>query len=89
MQAFARSRRAPFRLALIATAFAATAATPAFAQDAVAGRRILSSEIAVSRQEATLKLELEGGEAVEIALRDGALLAGGETVASAPRGSPD
>jgi hypothetical protein len=87
MQAFAPSRRAPLRLALVAAALAAGVATPGFAQEAVAGRRILSSEIAVSRQEASLKLELEGGDAVEIALRDGAVFAGGENVASAPRGS--
>lgn len=87
MQAFAPSRRAPFRRALVASALAAGLATPVLAQDTAGGRRILSSEIAVSRQEASLKLELEGGDALEIALRDGAVLAGGENVASAPRGS--
>lgn len=87
MQASAPSRRAPFRLAIVVTA-AAAAATPAVAQEqAAADGRIQSSEIAVSRQDASLKLELDDGRAVEIALRDGAVMLGGENVASAPRGS--
>jgi hypothetical protein len=87
MQASAPSRRAPFRLAF-ALAVTAGAATPLLAQEeATADGRIQSSEIAVSRQEASLKLELDDGRAVEIALRDGAVMLGGENVASAPRGS--
>jgi hypothetical protein len=85
MQVSARSRRASFSLAVIAAA--AAVATPLPAQEGTArAGRILSSEIAVSRQDASLKLELDSGRELEIALRDGAVLVEGESIASAPRG---
>jgi hypothetical protein len=82
------SRPGPFRLAMLLTIPIATAAPPLHAQESGDQGRIRSSEIAVSRQEASLELELDDGRTVELALRDGDILLDGDAVASAPRGSP-
>lgn len=87
MQASAPSRRGTVRLA-IALAVVAGSAAPVFAQEeAAAEGPIRSSEIAVSRQEASLRLELDNGRVVRIALRDGAMVLGDDNVGSVARGS--
>jgi hypothetical protein len=47
---------------------------------------IISSEISVSRREATLKLELTGGHKLDIAMRDGRVFSGGRDIGQAQRG---
>ena len=88
MHGFALSRAGTSRTALPLAFLAVTAAGPLHAQSGVDEGRIRSSEIAVSRQEASLKLELDDGRAVDLAIRDGEVLLDGEAVANAPRGGP-
>ncbi len=56
--------------------------------EADAARRIISSEISVSRREAMLKLELVGGQHIELGVRDGKAYAAGRALGDAPRGGP-
>lgn len=58
---------------------------PARAQDATA-RRIVSSEISVSRREATLKLELAGGQKLDLEFRDDHVYSNGRDLGEATRG---
>jgi hypothetical protein len=88
MDGFTRSRAGTIRTALPLAFIAVTAAGPLHAQSGVDEGRIRSSEIAVSRQEASLKLELDDGRAVDLAIRDGEVLLDGEAVANAPSGGP-
>ena len=48
--------------------------------------RILSSEISVSRETASLRLELEDGNALDLAIRDGRAFLDGADLGPAPRG---
>lgn len=48
--------------------------------------RILSSEVAVSRQDATLKLEFADGRSAEFAIRDGQVFSDGRELGKAERG---
>ncbi|MGH7507153.1 MAG: hypothetical protein ACRELX_15975, partial [Longimicrobiales bacterium] len=82
------SRRFVAHLA-VAVAVTLAGASRVAAQEAGADEsRILSSEIAVSRQEAAMKLEFDDGRTLRLAIRDGNLQIDGESVASASRGSP-
>jgi hypothetical protein len=47
---------------------------------------VISSEIEISRQQASLRLELEDGRRVAIALRDGRALFEDRDIGAAPRG---
>lgn len=48
--------------------------------------RIVSSEISVSRREASLKLELVDGQRIDLAVRDGQVFSGGRAIGEAQRG---
>jgi hypothetical protein len=75
-----RGRRFPGMLAGVAAAFLAV--VPASGQEAT---RILSSEIAVSRESAAIKLELENGHALDLALRGGRAYINGSDAGAAAR----
>jgi hypothetical protein len=49
---------------------------------------VQSSEFSISRESATMRLELADGRAVELAVRDGAAFVAGRRIGDAPRGSP-
>ncbi len=84
--------RSEGRLLLVTTALLAVAALPALAQrrqTRPAGqefRRIVSSEISLSRDEAKLDLELAGGKHSEFAVHDGHAYVDDDEVGAAPRG---
>jgi hypothetical protein len=61
---------------------------PLAAQEAARQADILSSEISVSREAASLRLELAGGRAVQLAIRDGAAFIDGERIGAAERSGP-
>ena len=71
---------------VLAGALVALGGTQAHAQDDAA-RRIVSSEISISRENAELDLELDDGTELEYAIRGGNVLVDGRTVGSATRGS--
>jgi hypothetical protein len=50
-------------------------------------RGIVSNEIAVSRREAALRLELDGGRTVDVAIRDGKVYSDGNVIGTAQRNS--
>ncbi|MDX1566663.1 MAG: polymer-forming cytoskeletal protein [Longimicrobiales bacterium] len=49
-------------------------------------REVVSSQIAVSQDDATLELELASDESVQVSLRDGAVVVDGETIGAYTRG---
>src|SRR5688500_1028495 len=61
-------------------------ALPADAQER--DRRIVSSEISISRDNAELDLEFDNGGEVEYAIRNGRVYIGGENVGAAEAGGP-
>lgn len=76
------------RLAGAAALALATLPFPAVVQaqvEAEAPGRILSSEISVSRREATLKLELSDGQKLDLSLRDGQVFSSGRAIGEAQR----
>lgn len=81
-----RSRSSQLVLAAACGTLLGIGARPAAAQQAAPGR-ILSSQINVSRDEATLDLDLAGGRSVDFAIRDGHMWADGTDLGEAPRGS--
>lgn len=58
--------------------------TPLAAQD---HRRVLSSEVSLTRTDATLNLELAGGRTLDIAVSDGVVYIDGERIGAPGRGS--
>lgn len=81
-----RSPSSRLVLAAACGAFLGLSPRPATAQAGDAGR-IVSSQINVSRDEATLDLDLAGGHSVDLAIRDGHMWADGNDLGAAPRGS--
>jgi MFS family permease len=77
------SRRLVAGLALVA---AAGFTTPLAGQQAARRADVVSSEIAVSREAAALRLELAGGRTLEMAIRDGGAFLDGTRVGDAARG---
>jgi hypothetical protein len=73
------SGMAALTLLLVAAATAAAQAPPA-------SQRIVSSEIAISRDEAALRLELEDGRTASFAIQDGEVRIDGAVVGDARRG---
>lgn len=70
----------------IAPATAHAAATSARSEsEQAAPARVVSSEISLSRRDAALKLELAGGETLELAVRDGSVVSAGRTLGEAQR----
>lgn len=77
------ARRLVAGLALVA---AAGFTTPLGAQEAGRRAEVVSSEIAVSREAAALRLELAGGRVLDMAIRDGGAFLDGSRVGDAARG---
>lgn len=86
------SRSDRFRAGRLNTAlglvFIAGLGNPLAAQQAARQADILSSEISVSREAASLRLELAGGRVVQLAIRDGAAFVDGERIGAAERSGP-
>lgn len=74
--------------AALGLVFIAGLGNPLAAQQAARQADILSSEISVSREAASLRLELAGGRVVQLAIRDGAAFVDGERIGAAERSGP-
>jgi regulator of sirC expression with transglutaminase-like and TPR domain len=85
-----RSDSAPVRrlAAVLALVLLAAAAMPAAAQQEAQLLDVLSSEINVSRDAASLRLELADGRTLQVAIRDGGAYVDGGRIGDAPRGGP-
>lgn len=79
-----RRRRAVLGLAMAAACAAAPAKLSA--QQAGTLAEVVSSEFSISRETAVLRLELDGGRTVDVAVRDGGAWIDGRRVGDAPRG---
>jgi hypothetical protein len=66
----------------------AISAVPAAAQQEAQLLDVLSSEINVSRDAASLRLELADGRSLQVAVRDGGAYVDGTRIGDAPRGGP-
>jgi hypothetical protein len=74
--------------AVLALVLLAAAAMPAAAQQEAQLLDVLSSEINVSRDAASLRLELADGRTLQVAIRDGGAYVDGGRIGDAPRGGP-
>jgi hypothetical protein len=81
MSLMAFDRIKPFLLVAVAL-LAAGSPAGALAQ----GARVVSSEVEISREAATLRLGLESGRTVALALRNGRVVVDGRDIGAAPRG---
>lgn len=84
-----RSDRVPVRRLIAGLGLAVLAVTsPLAAQQPGQRADILSSEISVSREAASLRLELAGGRALQLAIRNGGAFIDDARIGDAPRGGP-